>query len=129
MQENIKASWSIEVNATDLSMLDVSIDTLDLGMSVPVISVPHKLDENFTIKKKETKYLQPQDSEITLDTVIKRNTDQVSSADRQLGQLETIQTDRFMAIVKEQTNLITGGSGGNMQYGLMTVVYRVKSFF
>lgn len=117
LQENIKASWSIEVNAVDLSMLDVSIDTLDLGMSVPVISVPHKLDENFTIKKKETKYLQPQDSEITLDTVIKRNTDQVSSTDRQLGQLETIQTDRFMAIVKEQTNLITGGSGGNMQYG------------
>ena len=81
LQENIKASWSIEVNATDLSMLDVSIDTLDLGMSVPVISVPHKLDENFTIKKKETKYLQPQDSEITLDTVIKRNTDQVSSTE------------------------------------------------
>ena len=117
LQENITASWSIEVSAVDLAMLGVNINFLDLGMSVPVVSTPHGLDQDFTIKKKETNFLQPQNSTITLDTVIKRNTDQVSSADRTLSQMNQDNTDRFMAIVKNQTNLITGGAGGNMQYG------------
>lgn len=117
LQENITASWSIEVSAVDLAMLNVNINFLDLGMSVPVISIPHGLDQDFTIKKKETSFLQPQNSTITLDTIIKRNTDQVSTADRTLSQINQDNTDRFMAIVKNQTNLITGGAGGNMQFG------------
>lgn len=117
LQENITASWSIEVSAVDLGMLNVDINFLDLGMSVPVVSAPHGLDQNFTIKKKETNFLKPEDSAITLDTIIKRNTDQVSTADRELSQMNQQNTDRFMAIVKNQTNLITGGAGGNMQYG------------
>lgn len=117
LQENITASWSIEVSAVDLAMLNVNINFLDLGMSVPVISTPHGLDQDFTIKKKETSFLQPQNSTITLDTIIKRNTDQVSTADRTLSQINQDNTDRFMAIVKNQTNLITGGAGGNMQFG------------
>lgn len=117
LQENITASWSIEVSAVDLAMLGVNINFLDIGMSTPVISAPHGLDQDFTIKKKETNFLQPQNSTITLDTVIKRNTDQVSTADRTLSQMNQENTDRFMAIVKNQTNLITGGAGGNMQYG------------
>lgn len=117
LQENITASWSIEVSAVDLGMLNVDINFLDLGMSVPVVSAPHGLEQNFTIKKKETNFLKPEDSAITLDTIIKRNTDQVSTADRELSQMNQQNTDRFMAIVKNQTNLITGGAGGNMQYG------------
>lgn len=117
LQENLTASWSIEVSAVDLGMLNVDINFLDLGMSVPVISAPHELDRNFTIKKKETDFLKPEDSTITLDTIIRRNTDQVSTNDRELSQIGQLQTDRFMAIVQNQTNLITGGAGGNMQYG------------
>ena len=46
LQENITASWSMEVRAVDLAMINVNINFLDLGMSVPVISTPHRLDQD-----------------------------------------------------------------------------------
>lgn len=117
LSQNIKASVSIEVNAVDLSMLSVDINALDLGMSVEVISSPHNLDDFFVIKKKETKFLQPEDSSITLDTIIKRNTDQMSSNNRELEDYKNQAMNQFIQIVQEQTQLITGGKGGYFQFG------------
>lgn len=117
LQENVKAKWSITVNAVDLSMLGVDIESIEMGMLVPVISEPHGLNENFAVVKKVTNYLEPENSDITLDTILERNTDQVTSNNRQLAEIGPINTEYFMNIVNQQTSLITGGQGGNMQYG------------
>lgn len=117
LKENIKAAVSIEVTAVDLSMLDVDIDKLDLGMSVRTVSNPHNLDDYFVIKKKETKFLQPESSSITLDTIVTKNTDQVSSNNRQLQEIQQKAMNEFLQVVKEQTQLITGGKGGYFQFG------------
>lgn len=118
LNQNLKMNLSISVNAVDLSMLDVEIGTLDLGMSVQVISQPHKLDEYFVIKRKDTKFLSPENSSITLDTIIKRNTDQVSSTNRELQQQVTVKIPNIINdTIKHQTELITGGKGGYVVFG------------
>lgn len=118
LKENIKNSVSIEVSAVDLSMLNSDINVLELGMSVPVISQPHNLNSNFVIKKKETQFLKPEDSSITLDTVIKRNTDQMTTTDRELVQQTQVTIPNLINdVVKNQTSLITGGQGGYVVFG------------
>lgn len=118
LQQNIANSVSIEVDAVDLSMLNVDINVLELGMSVPVISQPHKLNANFVIKKKETQFLKPEDSSITLDTIIKRNTDQVTTNDRNLTEQTQVTIPNLInQVIKNQTSLITGGQGGYVVFG------------
>lgn len=118
LQQNIANSVSIEVDAVDLSMLNVDINVLELGMSVPVISQPHKLNANFVIKKKETQFLKPEDSSITLDTIIKRNTDQVTTTDRNLTEQTQVTIPNLInQVIKNQTSLITGGQGGYVVFG------------
>lgn len=117
LKANIKASISIEVTAFDLSLVDVDVDKINLGDSVRVVSKHHSIDDYFIVKNREKNYLEPKDSKICLETVIKKNTDKVNSVEKQLDSIKQQDKNKFLEVIKQQTNLITGGKGGHMQYG------------
>ena len=118
LENNIASAVSISVTAFDLSLVNADIDKIYLGDSVQVISQPQGLDTYFIVKKREKKYLDPANSSITLDTVIARNTDQVTSTDKNLQQAVNVTIPGTIKnMIDYQTSLITGGQGGYIVFG------------
>lgn len=119
LEANIEGSVSISITAFDMSLVDADIDKIYLGDSVEVVSQPHDLDKYFIVKKREKKYMNPADSSITLDTVIARNTDQVTSTDKTLQEAVSVSIpNQIQQIIDYQTQLITGGKGGYVVFGM-----------
>ena len=119
LEANIEGSVSISITAFDMSLVDADIDKIYLGDSVEVISQPHDLDKYFIVKKREKKYMNPADSSITLDTVIARNTDQVTSTDKTLQEAVSVSIpNQIQQIIDYQTQLILGGKGGYVVFGM-----------
>lgn len=119
LQANIESSVSISITAFDMSLVDADIDKIYLGDSVKVISTPHDLDKYFIVKKREKKYMDPENSSITLDTVIERNTDKVSSTDKTLQEAVNVTIpSQIQQMIDYQTQLILGGKGGYVVFGM-----------
>lgn len=119
LQANIENSVSISITAFDMSLVDADIDKIYLGDSVKVISTPHDLDKYFIVKKREKKYMDPENSSITLDTVIERNTDKVSSTDKTLQEAVNVTIPgQIQQMIDYQTQLILGGKGGYVVFGM-----------
>lgn len=119
LEANISSSVSISITAFDMSLVDADIDKIYLGDSVKVISQPHELDKYFIVKKREKKYMNPANSSITLDTVIARNTDQVSTTDKTLQEaIQVTIPNQMQEMVDYQTSLILGGKGGYVVFGM-----------
>ena len=119
LEANISSSVSISITAFDMSLVNADIDKIYLGDSVRVISQPHELDKYFIVKKREKKYMNPADSSITLDTVIARNTDQVSTTDKTLQEaVQVTIPNQIQQIIDYQTSLILGGKGGYVVFGM-----------
>lgn len=119
LQANIESSVSISITAFDMSLVDADIDKIYLGDSVKVISTPHDLDKYFIVKKREKKYMNPENSSITLDTVIERNTDKVSSTDKTLQEAVNVTIPgQIQQMIDYQTQLILGGKGGYVVFGM-----------
>lgn len=119
LEANISSSVSISITAFDMSLVDADIDKIYLGDSVKVISQPHELDKYFIVKKREKKYMNPANSSITLDTVIARNTDQVSTTDKTLQEaIQVTIPNQMQEMVDYQTSLILGGKGGYVAFGM-----------
>lgn len=119
LQANIESSVSISITAFDMSLVDADIDKIYLGDSVKVISTPHDLDKYFIVKKREKKYMDPENSSITLDTVIERNTDKVSSTDKTLQEAVNVTIPgQIQQMIDYQTQLILGGKGGYVVFGM-----------
>lgn len=119
LQANIENSVSISITAFDMSLVDADIDKIYLGDSVKVISTPHDLDKYFIVKKREKKYMNPENSSITLDTVIERNTDKVSSTDKTLQEAVNVTIPgQIQQMIDYQTQLILGGKGGYVVFGM-----------
>ena len=119
LEANIDGSVSISITAFDMSLVDADIDKIYLGDSVEVVSQPHDLDKYFIVKKREKKYMNPADSSITLDTVIARNTDQVASTDKTLQEAVSVSIpNQIQQIIDYQTQLILGGKGGYVVFGM-----------
>ena len=119
LQANIESSVSISITAFDMSLVDAEIDKIYLGDSVRVISNPHDLDKYFIVKKREKKYMNPENSSITLDTVIARNTDKVSSTDKTLNEAVNVTIpSQIQQMINYQTQLILGGKGGYVVFGM-----------
>lgn len=119
LSNNIASAVSISVTAFDLSLVNADIDKIYLGDSVQVISQPQGLDTFFIVKKREKKYLDPANSSIVLDTVIARNTDQMTSTDKTLQQAVNVTIpSTIQNMIDYQTSLITGGKGGYVVFGM-----------
>lgn len=66
LAEKIKQSITIELSAIDLSLIDKSIDSFDLGDKIQIISDPHNLNDFYLLEKQTIDLLKPDNDKITL---------------------------------------------------------------
>ena len=62
---------TITLNAIDLSELDATVDTIEIGDSVRAVSIPHGLDTNLECSAKTIDLVNPANSTITLGKTLK----------------------------------------------------------
>ena len=63
-------SATIELTAIDLHLVDVDMDSIQLGDMIRVVSPPHKLDKYMMVSKREYNLVNPQDDKIVLGDTI-----------------------------------------------------------
>ncbi len=63
-------SATIELTAIDLHLVDVDMDSVQLGDMIRVVSPPHKLDKYMMVSKREYNLVNPQDDKIVLGDTI-----------------------------------------------------------
>lgn len=66
LQQNRYIITSLTLSALDLSYLDKSIDSYQVGDNIRVLSKPHGVDEEFRLTERTENLLNPADSKITL---------------------------------------------------------------
>lgn len=73
---------SLSLTAVDLSKMDRSIDSFQLGDYIPVISKPHAVDDYFQLTEYTEDLLNPKNSQITLGADVKTLTGQTNLEDK-----------------------------------------------
>lgn len=75
LQENRLVLTSLSLSALDLSYMDKSIDSFQVGDSIRVLSKPHEVDEYFLLTEKAENLLSPAESSISLGKIYRTLTD------------------------------------------------------
>lgn len=100
--ENLLNSWinsniSLEVNAIDMSSMDLSIDNFKLGDYINIKSEPHNLNDRMLLKKQSLNLLKPDDDKISLGytykTFIDESLENNNKNDGLIDRIETIEKD------------------------------------
>ena len=107
---------SLQISAVDLSLIDVAVGNFRIGCWTPVSSVPHGIEQNFMLTKREINLLDPTQGSITLgrDTetmtgTANRNQAEISNRVNQVADSTSKEINRK---IENATSLITGGFGG-----------------
>lgn len=66
LNELVKQDVTIELTAVDLSLMDHSIDSFELGDYIRIVSKPHSMDDRLLLKKQTIDLLKPDNDKITL---------------------------------------------------------------
>ena len=116
LKDNQFETMVLELTAADLSMLDSSIESFELGDTVPVYSKPHGMDRTFPVQKLEFHLLDPSQDKLELGSTMK-----LSYTDQNKGniqyiylQLENnrITTAWLQSAIDNATAMMTGSKGG-----------------
>ena len=111
----IKNALTIKLKAVDMSQLGVNIQSIALGDSVRCVSAPHNLDDNFTVSIRTYDFLNPENSEINLETVLYGLTNSTVNTSERVNSVEIAQQETNSTITQriiDQTKQLMGGSGG-----------------
>ena len=82
---------SLKLTALDLSYLDRSLDSFDVGDVVPVLSAPHGLNDDFQVSQMTENLLNPKDGTITLGRDVPSLTGSGVDSDKQnQNELESV---------------------------------------
>ncbi len=113
LRENQYEILSLEVNAVDLSMLDRSIDSFDLGDSVHALAAPYGMDAWFPVQKKTTYLQDPSKNYIVLSNTLKKSySQQVSSITNQLEEKMPQQSTILQMAKNNASELIKAATNG-----------------
>ena len=113
LRENQYEILSLEVNAVDLSMLDRSIDSFDLGDSVHALAAPYGMDAWFPVQKKTTYLQDPSKNYIILSNTLKKSySQQVSSITNQLEEKIPQQSTILQMAKNNASELIKAATNG-----------------
>lgn len=95
LMEKIKQSISIELSAIDLSLMDRSIESFQLGDNITIISEPHGLNDSYLLEKQTIDLLKPDNDKITLGYTYSSFTDTNASTNKDNNNLvKTVDTIR-----------------------------------
>lgn len=116
LDECVKLPETLEVNAVDLSLINADVGKMRLGYWTNVISIPHDLEKEFLLTKKEMHLDDPGKDRIILGVVQQTFTDKlVKQHDQTTARIEKVASNASKDInrkVENATQLITGGRGG-----------------
>ena len=116
LKDNQFETMVLELTAADLSMLDSSIESFELGDTVPVYSKPHGMDRTFPVQKLEFHLLDPSQDKLELGSTMKLSyTDQNKGNIQHINeQLEnTRQTTAWLqSAIDNATAMMKGSKGG-----------------
>lgn len=93
----VTSAISLEVNALDMSSMDLSINCFKLGDYIEIKSEPHSLDDKMLLKKQSLNLLKPDDDKILLGYTYRTFTDETldnnNKNDGLIERIETIESD------------------------------------
>lgn len=116
LKDNQYESMVLELSAADLSILDVSMESFELGDSIPVYSRPHGMDRIFPVQKLELHLQDPTSDKIQLGTKIKLSYTEQNKGHYQYveQQLENNRqtTAWLQSAIDNATSMMTGSKGG-----------------
>lgn len=107
---------TLEVNALDLSLIDVDMERLKLGLWTKVESKPHGISALFMLKKLHIDITNPERSSAelgrTLPTFTGSTNKKVQQISRKIDRIAHSVNSEVEKAVQNATELITGGKGG-----------------
>ena len=116
LQEASVLPSSLQISAVDLSVIDASVESFRVGCWTQVSSLPHGIQQNFMLTKREVNLLDPTQGSITLGRDVESMTDtanrnQTEISDR-VDKLSSNTSKEINRKIENATSLITGGLGG-----------------
>ena len=119
LNTGIKEAVSLSIKAADLHTLGVDVEYIKLGDYVEVVSLPHKLDEDFLCSKVSLYLAEPNKSEYTFGVVSDSFTQAVANNQSSvMGSIDDLsgkvnETSNFLLdAVAYATSMLTGSLGG-----------------
>lgn len=116
LEDSVTLPETLEVNAVDLSLIYADVRKMKLGYWTNVISIPHDLEREFLLTKKEMHLDDPSKDRIVLGDIRPTFTDNLVKQQAQVSaRIEKVASNASKEInrkVDNATQLITGGTGG-----------------
>lgn len=116
LKDNQFETMVLELTAADLSMLDSSIESFELGDTVPVYSKPHGMDRTFPVQKLEFHLLDPSQDKLELGSTMKLSYTEQNKGNIQYIHLQLennrITTAWLQSAIDNATAMMTGSKGG-----------------
>ncbi len=116
LKDNQYETMVLNLSAADLSLLDASMESFELGDSVPVYSRPHGMDRTFPVQSLEIHLENPAEDKLQLGSTMKLSyTAQNKGNYRYVSQqIDSVrQTTAWMqSAIDNATAMMTGSKGG-----------------
>lgn len=116
LEESVTLPETLEIKAVDLSLINADVQKMKLGYWTNVISIPHDIEREFLLTKKEMHLDDPGKDRIVLGGTRSTFTGSVVKQQAQVtARIEKVASNASKEInrkVENATQLITGGTGG-----------------
>ena len=116
LKENQFETLTLNLTAADLSLLNVDMESFELGDYIPVSSTPHGMDRTFPVQSLELHLQNPAEDSLQLGNTLKKdylqeNQGQFDAVEEELE--NNRQTTSFLqSAIDNATNMMTGSKGG-----------------
>lgn len=87
LMSKINQNVTFELTAIDLSLMEKTIDSFELGDYIPIVSIPHDFNESYLLKKQSIDLLKPDNDKITLGYTFSTFTDTNASTNKDASDL------------------------------------------
>lgn len=116
LKDNQFETLTLNLTAADLSLLNVDMESFELGDYIPVFSTPHGMDRTFPVQSLELHLQNPAEDSLQLGNTLKKDYLQENQGkfDAVEEELENNrQTTSFLqSAIDNATNMMTGSKGG-----------------
>ena len=116
LKDNQYETMVLELSAADLSLLDIDMESFELGDSVPVYSKPHGMDRTFPVQKLELHLQNPAEDKLQLGNSMKLSYTEQSKGHYQYIEQELENnrqtTSWLQSAIDNATAMMTGSKGG-----------------
>lgn len=116
LKDNQYETMTLTLAAADMSLLDVDLESFELGDSIPVYSKPHGMDRTFPVQSLELHLQNPSEDKLQLGSTMK-----LSYTEQNKGNYQYIEqalesnrqtTSWLQSAIDNATAMMTGSKGG-----------------